>query len=139
MTTPSNNDSSATPSAPANMSARFSRGKASRNSKNSNQIQVQSTNGVSFEEARADIGAVAGLRTEKITNKLPFAIFSGKVADYVISNIKYGSDVETFIHRLEDPSDGFEARHKPAPLMVDNPSFDEKYMQQIRFKAYVDR
>ena len=33
----------------------------------------------------------------------------------------------------------FAAPRKPAPLGIENPSFDEKMMQQERIKAYVSR
>ena len=40
---------------------------------------------------------------------------------------------------MVDPFEDFTDTHKPPPLMVENPSFDEKYLQQERIKVYVVR
>jgi len=109
----------------------------SRNNNNNN--SVQSTESNNFEGSCPEVGAVAALRTEKITKKVPFAVFAEKVADYVITNYKYGSDVESTIRELTDPFSGFSELYKPTPLTDPNPSFDIRYLQQERIKAFVSR
>ena len=87
---------------------RGGRGGRGRGGSNRNTTpQVQSSDGTSFEGACPDVGAVIGLRTEKMTKKVPFAIFKEKLADYVIRSIKYGSDIEECIRQLQDPTVGF--------------------------------
>ena len=52
--------------------------RATNNRKNSSAVTIQSTDGASFEGSCSEIGAVMGLRTEKITQKVPFSIFVEK-------------------------------------------------------------
>ena len=61
------------------------------------------------------------------------------MADYVISNHKYGSDIEQAIRKLRDPMEGFVDLHKPPPLTVKDPTFDDKLIQQERIKSYISR
>ena len=86
-----------------------------------------------------EIGAVLALRSEKITKKAAFSVFTEKVADYVISNHKYGSDIEQAIRKLRDPMEGFVDLYKPPPLTVQDPTFDDKLIQQERIKSYISR
>ena len=86
-----------------------------------------------------EIGAVLALRSEKITKKAAFSVFTEKVADYVISNHKYGSDIEQAIRKLRNPMEGFVDLHKPPPLKVQDPTFYDKLFQQERIKSYVSR
>ena len=102
-------------------------------------VSVQSSDGTSFEGSCPEIGAVLGLRTENINKKVPFSVFTEKLGDYIITNISHGSDIEGCVGNLEDPLENFEAIHKPQPLKVLEPSFDEKMLQQERLKAYVSR
>ena len=127
MLSPNNTD---TPSPNADNSNRSS-GQSNSNSRGNNRnrnINIQSSESVTFEGACPDIGAVAALCTEKINKKVPFAVFAEKVADYVITNYKYRSDVENTIRELTDPFSDFSLLHKPAPLTVAEPSFDEKHL-----------
>ena len=100
---------------------------------------VQGSDGSTFEGGCPEIGAVVGLRTEKITKKVPFSVFVEKLADYVITTFKHAADIEQSIRCMVDPFEDFTDTHKPPPLMVENPSFDERYLQQERIKVYVVR
>ena len=152
--TPSEDTATATPAPPAqsggggnsnsnsNSNSRRNRNGNSRNNNRSNNnsaTTVQSTEGSSFEGGCPDVNAVVGLRTEKINKKVPFSVFTERLADYVITELKHASDIELSIRVLADPYQGFVERHKPQPLMFENPSFDEKYMQQERIKSYIVR
>ena len=109
-----------------------------RNNRSTNNI-MQSSEGASFEGACPDIGGILGLRSERINKKLPFSVFTEKLADYVGAEIKYGRDLETCIKLMQDPRKGFEERHKPPPLTVEEPTFDDKYLQQEKLKRYITR
>ena len=118
---------------------RSSSGNRNRNSNRSSRqssgtsITVQSTDSSSFEGACPEIGAVAGLRTEKVTKKVPFSVFVEKVADHVITNVKYGSDIEACIRKVQDPFIYFGSRHKPEPLVDgENAPFGDKWLFQER-------
>ena len=113
--------------------------RATNNRQNLSAVTIQSTDGASFEGSCSEIGAVMGLRTEKITKKVPFSIFVEKLGDYIITDIKYGSDIENCVRRMEDPFLNFETKHKPTSLTTQEPSFDDKMLQQERLKAYVLR
>ena len=113
--------------------------RSGNNSKRNRNTGIQSTEPVSFEGSCPEIGAVAALRTEKMNKKVPFVVFTEKIADYVIINFKYGSDVESTIRDLSDPFTDFAAVHKPPPLLDPDPSFDDRYLQQERIKAFVSR
>jgi len=102
-------------------------------------VTAQGTDSESFEGACADVGDVMGLRTEKITKKVPFSVFQSKMTDYVFTTIRYDSDVERTLRYFEDPVKHFADLHKPSPLTKKDPSFDEKFMQQERIKAFVSR
>ena len=54
---------------------------------------VQGSDGSTFEGGCPEIGAVVGLRTEKITKKVPFSVFVEKLVDYVITTFKHASDI----------------------------------------------
>ena len=43
------------------------------------------------------------------------------------------------IRFMIDPFDGFAETHKPSPLMNEDPSFDERYLQQERIRSFVAR
>ena len=107
--------------------------------RNNNTQSVRSTEGASFEGAYPEIGVVAALRTEIIPKKAPFSVFTEKVADHVITTMKYGSDVEDCIRKMQDPKVGFSAKYKPEPLTDQDPSFDDRLLQQERIKAFVAR
>ena len=75
-----------------------SRGQTSTRSRNAPNRQAPSgSDPISFEGACPDIGAVLALRSERITKKTDFSVFVENVADYVIANPKYGSDIEQCI------------------------------------------
>ena len=76
------------------------RGSGGRGARSQSNQQVQSTDGVSFEGACPEVGAVMGLRTEKFNKNVPFATFKDKFADYVIRSIKYGSYIEKCIRHV---------------------------------------
>ena len=139
----SSTNTSTPPSTTANGTGSANGGRNNRSNGPRNQrggsVTVQGTDSVSFEGACADVGAVMGLRTEKITKKVPFSVFQSKMADYVITTIRYGSDVERTLRYLEDPFEHFVERHKPSPLTMPAPTFDDKFMQQERIKAFVSR
>ena len=92
--------------------------------RNNNATVVQSTDGAAFEGGCPDISAVVGLRTEKITKKVPFSVFVEKFADFVMIDFKHASDIELCIRYMSDPLEDFALKYKPVPLMEENPSFD---------------
>lgn len=88
-----------------------SNSRGNNNNRNRNN-GVQSTESINFEGSCPEIGAVATLQTEKINKKVTFAIFAEKVADYIITNYKYSSDVERTIRELTDPFSVFASLHR---------------------------
>ncbi len=100
----------------------------------------QCTDGASIEGAFPEIGAVVGLRTEKVTKKVSFSGFVEKVADHVITNVKYGSDYEACIRNVQDPSIDFRSRHEPEPLAnYEYSPFGVNWTCQESLKTYVSR
>ena len=54
--------------------------------------------------------------------------------------MKYGSDIEACIRKVQDPFIYFGSRHKPEPLVDGKYAlFGEKWLFQERLKAYVSR
>ena len=106
---------------------------------NRGSTNVQSTDGTTFEGGCPEINGVVGLRTEKISKKVSFSVFTDNIADYIITTFKHPADIELSVRLLTDPFEGFAESYKPAPLTVEDPSFDERYLQQERIKSYVVR
>ena len=131
------NNNSTTPSTTPE-SARRPRSNSNSRSRTSN-TSIITSDGVSFEGACPDINGIVALRTEKITKKVPFSIFIERLAEYALSDIEYGSDLENAIRFLQDPTVGFKETHMPPPLHTDTPTFDEKFLQQERLKSFIVR
>ena len=79
------------------------------------------------------------MRTETIKKREPYAVFTDKLADYVITTMKHGSDVEGCIRHLVDPMEGFKEKYEPPPLLDPNPPFNVRFMLEERLKACVKR
>ena len=109
-----------------------------RNSNNRSDVN-QSSDSTTFEGACPEIGAVIALRTETIKKREPYAVFTDKLADYVITTMKHGSDVERCIRHLVDPMEGFKEKYEPPPLLDPNPPFNLCFLLEERLKACVKR
>ena len=71
--------------------------------------------------------------------KFSFSVFTERVSGCVIVNLKHGSDIEQCVRKLEDPFEDFISEYKPTPLVEAEPSFDVRFEQQERIKAYISR
>ncbi len=69
---------------------------------NSHSIFLDTSN-KHFMGAEANIGAVLGLCTEKIDKKAAFGVFQEHLSNYIITNVKNGSDVVNIVKLLETP------------------------------------
>ena len=107
----SNNNTPSTVPETSNRPSRNSNSRSGSNSRgrNNNNI-VQNTDGNNFEGACTDINAVVALRTERMNKKVPYIIFTERVADYVLLEITFGSDLESCIRFLDNPKDGFDKK-----------------------------
>jgi len=69
------------PSSQSNSNGNSRSRRNNNRSSNSSSTTVQSTYGTSFEGPCPEIGAVLGLRSEKITKKVPFSVFVEKLGN----------------------------------------------------------
>ena len=78
-----------------------------RRNNNSNRNQsstsVQLTNPKGYEGSIAEIGAILGLKHEKLDKKTQYQVFVDKIANYVYSNVKYGGDLLPLFKDLVNP------------------------------------
>ena len=70
-----------------------------------------------------------GLRTENVQKNNSFSVFAVRLADCVITNIRYASDIEDMLQKMSDPFVPFEKKYKSTPLENANPIFDENMLQ----------
>jgi len=88
----------------------------------------------------SDIGAVLGLRNEKISKKVPFDMFREKLANYVIRTLTHPDDVVKIVRKMEDPATGFEKEHMPKDLTDEEAeSMAKKSIFEQKCKLYVAR
>ena len=115
---------------------RSGNGRFSRNTTNTN---VSSTNTNAFEGSNKDLGAVLGLRHEKLKIKSPsFENFIEKVCTYVISTYKDGADLKPLFRKMKDPVDDFKTKEKPVkPANGSDDVDNDIYREEI--KLYVTR
>jgi hypothetical protein len=93
-----------------------------------------------WEGAKPEVGAVLGLKTEKITKKVTFEVFREKLATYVLSEFNNPKDVLPAVKRMTDPMVDFKAKQAPKDLTDDEKKSDvEVQMQQQRIKLYISR
>jgi hypothetical protein len=93
-----------------------------------------------FEGAEPGVGAVLGLRYEKIDKKVTFEIFREKMSNYIERTMKYGDDVACIIKSYEDPLESFETNNMPSELSEEDKKKSVKVaIQQQRIKLYVSK
>ena len=101
-------DTTPTPThTPQQESRKSNNGNMSGNRSNRGITNVQSTDGATFEGGCPEINVVVGIRTDKISKKVTFSVFTENVADYIITTFKHEADIELSIHLLTNPFDGF--------------------------------
>ena len=83
---------------------------------------------------------VLGLRTERVTKKVPFDTFREKLANYVLTTLKNAEDVVELIEEQVDPRASFEENNKPQPLTDEQKEDDMDVMIQTQYlKIYATR
>ena len=114
-----------------------------RNNTNSNRINsniVQLTNPKTYEGAIKEIGAIMGLKHEKLDKKVHFQIFTDKVSNYIYSSVTNGGDLIPLFSDLEDPIDQFNAKRKPSPMTdAQNADPTEVEIRKEEIKLFVAR
>jgi hypothetical protein len=93
-----------------------------------------------FEGAEPGVGAVLGLRYEKIDKKVTYEVFREKMSNYIERTMKYGDDVVCIIKEYEDPLEAFESNNMPEELSESDKKKSVKVaIQQQRIKLYVSK
>jgi hypothetical protein len=93
-----------------------------------------------FEGAEPGVGAVLGLRYEKIDKKVTYEVFREKMSNYIERTMKYGDDVVCLIKDYEDPIESFEMNNMPEELSASDKENSVKVaIQQQRIKLYVSK
>ena len=116
-------------------------GKITRNGPNSNRTDTTTTtrnNGSIHADKHfcgnnPNIGAVLGLKTEKIDKKVSFDVFREKLANYVLVNLKDAEDVMPLIEEQVDPRIDFRTNNKPASLTEEQKKDDVDVMIQSQY------
>ena len=93
-----------------------------------------------FEGDTPKIGAIVGLKLEKIAMKVQFDTFCEKVADFILTELLHGMDVVGYVKDMTDPMPAFVNKFLPKELIAAEKRSDIKqgiFNQQL--KKYVDR
>ena len=108
------------------------RGRNNDNPNNSTRNHLTTINNdhLNFQGACPDIDSVLGMPNEKITAKESYDVFTEKLATYVTSTFKHGSDVVCAIRELVHPKKSFEKKYLP-----NDP--DEKELEASRAKRFL--
>ena len=89
-----------------------------------------------------DISCLLSLRSERFDKKVHFQVFMEKMANYVISNLKDGGDIQCIFHELKDPTENFLLTHKTVkPPQDEFGGIDEvdKEIYKEEVKQFVQR
>jgi len=92
-----------------------------RNTRNKNLSTGQGNQNIgnqnTLEGAQPDIGAVLGLRHEKLKHKKAssYENFLEKLGTFILSNFKDGGDLKPLFRRMEDPTTSFRSKRTPIP------------------------
>jgi hypothetical protein len=86
------------------------------------------------------IGAVLGLRVERLTKKVSFDAFCTKLTNYVLREVKNAADVVPVISNMVDPRIDFFDKHAPKSLNEKEKQNDVRVaIQEQRIKLYASR
>ena len=110
-----------------------------RNNNNNRNINTQHTDLNSFEGSIPEVGAVLGLKYERLKKKATsFESFLEKTSTYIISNLKDGADTKSIFKTMTDPTTTFKSRYKPSAPSETGDSVDKDiYREEV--KLYVTR
>ena len=123
-----------------NESPRNNNRRNNTNSNRNNSNIVQLTNPKAYEGAIKEIGAIMGLKHEKLDKKVHFQIFIDKVSNYIYSSVTNGGDLIPLFSDLEDPIDQFNAKRKPPPMTdAQNADPTEVEIRKEEIKLFVAR
>ena len=101
-----------------------------------NQILAQNRD---FEGANPEVGAVLGLKSEKITKKIPFNQFREKLVEHIKSTFTHSRDIACVVKKMVDPMTDFDTRNKPADVDPTTASIADKYIFEAQIKQYVNK
>ena len=93
------------------------------------------SNDKSWLGAKSEIGAVLGLKMEKLNHKATFEVFREKMCTYILSEFTNPKDILSIIKRMTSP-------HIKKPTALSDTAKDDEievYIQQERVKMYVKR
>ena len=77
------------------------------------------------------VGAVLGLRMERITKKVTMEIFKDKLINYIGREMTRGDDIACIVKDGSDPKPNFDANYKPKDLT------DEEEKKDLKVKIYL--
>ena len=119
----------------------------SRNSNNRSNVRssngnttVVSSNDVSWEGTKPEIGAVLGLKAERLKYKASFEVFRQKLINYVLREFTNPKDILPAVKKFENPLDNFTLKHKPTDLTAEEKKSDVLVaIQNQKVKLLVER
>ena len=101
---------------------------------------VVGSNEKSWEGAKPEVGAVLGLKSERLNNKVTFEVFREKLAIHVLSEFRNGRDILPAIKKMTDPRVTLRSRSGPKELTdEEKKSSIEVELQKQRIKPYIER
>ena len=96
--------------------------------------------GTTFEGDTPKIGAVIGLKSEKISAKVQFDTFREKEGDFVLQDMTNSMDIVAYVRDLEDLMEDFVRRFLPRDFTdSERDSHFKKGVFDQKLKKYVDR
>ena len=84
-----------------------------------------------FLGSETKVGAVLGLRMERITEKVTMEIFKGKLIHYIGLETTRGDDIVCIVKDGSDPKSNFDANYKPKDLT------EEEEKKDLKVKIYL--
>ena len=134
---PTNTPTNVSPTAQTGTSAQASRNQQRNHNNNNCPIAVDTTN-KDFQGKEPSIGAVMGLRIEKINKKVTYDICRDNLANHIGSKIENGDIIVRLVTEYEHPEVNYEAENKPKALPgTDVDDKIEKAIQAEKVKLYV--
>ena len=96
---------------------------------------VNPSNPADYEGECEKVGAILGLRSERLHKKVSYEQFIEKLCNYIVQAYADGADIKVLLMKGRDPIEAYEDKFMPSPLSnedKDNPVKDAILKEEIK-------